>query len=256
MIQSQEVIEKIASLNYGDLHRWIKNRLEGKDELFGISKEEERRKFELIAKAYGRLCGKGLLGENDFTITKFNPIMELLIEKLRNIEVNRKRIEENKEYIYELISLFERIPDFKLKSFLYEFARDGNFKGIKAYDDIEETDLHRVILCGLATHRTLGDQNWWIDQIINDQKNKWYVGISFYALLNRGYRLDIILDIKPFKIFIDIFKEDKKELESCIEAIFNGYGKEPVLNQLRNIDEKLTGDQRAAVKSVLKNFGL
>lgn len=246
----KEIIEKISDFNYADLKSWIISRLNGDDEHFKIRKGEENQKFVLIAETYGHLYG-----DNDFTICKFNPIMNLLMANLRNIKLNRKRIEEKKKYIFELINLFERVIDFPQKSHLYIIAWEGNFKGIKAYDDIEETELHRILLNALATHNTIGDYNFWIEQIKNNPENKAYVRTAFCAMIKRGYRIDVIMDIEPFRIFIDNFKEDKRELESIIQAIFNDYGKEEILSYLRNIDEKLTGDKSTAVKFFLENFG-
>ena len=250
MITHPFLYDEIASLPIQGLSIWIRDRLAGYDLYFPITAGNEQKKFELIAEAYESICTRNFRDN-------FHEIMNNLIKGLKNISLNIKEIAFKKEYIYELISLFGRIPDFKYKSDLYCFAREGNFKGINAFDR-EETDLHRVILKTLASNRGTGDYNFWNEQIKQDEE-KWYVIIAFSALVSRGYRLDITLNPVTFGIFLNRIKDDENglvEFNSCIKALINEYGKERVLQQLNNIEENLTGEQKAAVKIVLENFGL
>lgn len=231
-ISSQESIDKILSFTFKELKDWIESRLKGNDKYFPIREGYELNLHDFLAEAYHHI------DDEDFK-RNFLEILDHLILTLRNISKNKKRIEENKEYIYEAVSLFRKIRDFKNKSFLYRFARNGNFKGIEAYD----VDLHQLILNALASHDTVGDYNFWLEQM-QDDSNKSYTNTAFYALLKRKYTLDIIFRV--IGIFIDRFKDDAN-LVFGIRALFNNYGKNETINQFKAVEHKLSEEQKQAV---------
>jgi hypothetical protein len=219
IIENPDIIDKIAQFNIQELNKWIRFRLKGIDHTFHISAGFEDKKFALIATAYESICNR------DFR-DNFHEIMNDLMMELRYISFNKNRISSFKEYVYEIISLFERIPDFKDKSYLYSLAREGNFKGIKPFW-WEDIDLHQMILKTLASYHGSGDFKFWIEQIKQDE-DKWYVVIAFAALVIRGYRLDIILTPETLPIFLKRINDDERGLNAfnyCIEDIIDEYEK-------------------------------
>jgi hypothetical protein len=232
-------IDKIEKFNYEELHKWIESRLKGIDEHFTIQKREKKRKFELIVKAYHQI------NDENFRTCKFHPIMNTLMDEMTYISVSKKRIEENKEYIFEVVNLFKKIPDFRDKSFLYDFAREGNFKGIEAYD----MDLHHLILKALACHKAVGDYDFWIEQ--SDDKR--YVRTSFNAMVKRGYRLDLIMRIEPFGIYLSSFIDDNvDDLKSTFVKMVQRHGIKSFLIQFVSIFDLFNVDQ---IKVIMRAIG-
>lgn len=240
-ISSQKKIDKILSFTFEELKNWIKSRLQGDDKYFPIHKGYEYNFYYFLVEAYRKI-------DNEDFKRNFREILDHLILALRNVAQNKKRIEEKKEYIYEVVSLFRNIHDFKNKSLLYEFARDGNFKGI----EVNGTDLHLLILNALASHRTVGDYDFWIEQM-QDDLNKSYANTAFYALIKRGYRLDIIF--RAIGIFIDRFKDDPK-LVFGIRELFKNYGENKIINQFKAVEHKLSAGQKQAVDKAFISVGL
>jgi len=232
-------IDKIEKFTYEELHKWIESRLQGNDEHFPIKEKEKKKKFQLIVTAYQSIEDK------DFRTCKFNPIMNTLMDEMTYISVSKKRIEENKEYIFEVVNLFGQIRDFRDKSFLYDFAREGNFKGIEAYD----MDLHHLILKALACNKAVGDYDFWIEQS-NDKR---YVRTVYNAMLNKDYRLDIIMRIEPFKIYLDSFVNDNvDELKSAFAKMVETHGIKSFLIQFVSICDLLNVDR---IKVIIRAIG-
>lgn len=240
-ISIQKDIDKILSFTFKELKSWIKSRLKGNDQYFPIYEGDELNLHYFLSEAYNHI------DDEDFR-RNFLVILDHLILELRNVSLNKERIEENKKYIYEVISLFRNIPDFKNKSLLYRFARNGNFKGIEVYYE----ELHLLILSALASYEVVGDYEFWIEQM-QDDSNKLYTNTAFYALIKRGYRLDIIF--RGIGIFFDRFKGDPK-LDLGINELIKNYGKNEVINQFKEIESKLSSQQKKAVDEVFTRAGL
>jgi hypothetical protein len=56
-----DMIEKTARFGLQELIQWIFGRLKGKDPYFPIRKEDEQKKFELIAEAYSSIRNEDFL---------------------------------------------------------------------------------------------------------------------------------------------------------------------------------------------------
>jgi hypothetical protein len=239
-ISNQNNIDKILSFTFKELKSWINSRLKGDDKHFPIYEGDEPNLHYFLYEAYHHIEDEDFRG-------KFRIILDDLIDELNYYSQGKERIEENKEYLYEAISLFRNIPDFTHKSFLYDFADDGNFKGIEVYG----VDLHLLILNALASHQVVGDYEFWIEQI-QDDSNKLYTHTAFHALIKRKYRLDIIFRV--IGIFIDRFIDDRK-LDLGINELIKNYGYNEIINQFKAIESKLSPQQKEAVNEAFTRGG-
>jgi hypothetical protein len=231
-LSKQEVIDKILSFNYKELAHWIKARLHGDDRYFPIYEGYETNLSEFLTESFTHIRD-----------TKFRDNFLDILNQLAAELTSYSQDQANKEaeYIYELLSLCGSIKEFENKDTLYEIALDGKLKGIKAYD----IDLHQLLLSTLASYHVAGDYKFWVQQMYDDS-NKYSANAAFYALLNRGFRLDILFE--HIWVFIDRFKGEI-DLELGIRALVNDYGKEEIIKRFKGIEEILSREQKEAVNN-------
>jgi hypothetical protein len=233
-LSKQEVIDKILSFNYEELANWIRSRLQGDDRYFPVYEGYEPNLSEFLAEAFQHI-------KNETFRENFLEILGDLTTELWGFTRGKKKIEENKDYIYELLTLCGSIKKFKNKNTLYRIARSGKLRGLKGHG----LELHQLLLTTLASYHVAGDYHFWIEQM-NDHSNKYYANAAFYALLNRKYDLDIVF--KHIVTFIDRFRGEIN-LVWGIRALINKYGKEEVSEKFRQIESKLSQDQKEAVNN-------
>jgi hypothetical protein len=236
----QEVIDKILSFNYEELSNWIKSRLQGDDRYFPIYEGYEPNLSEFLAESFHHIK------EEKFR-DNFLEILGDLTTELWRISKNKKKVEENKEYIYELLSLCGSLKRFENKNTLYRIARSGKLKGIKAYD----LELHQLLLTTLASYHVAGDYNFWIHQM-QDDSNKYYANAAFYALLNRRFRLDILFE--HIGVFINRYKGEI-DLVLAVRALINDYDEKEIMKRFKSIELKLSPEQKEAVNNALIEAG-
>jgi hypothetical protein len=238
MTQSkQEIINKILSFSYEELTTWIKSRLQGDDKYFPIYEGYESNLSDFLSEAFEHIKNK-TFREN------FLEILDDLTTELWGITKDKKKVDANKDYIYELLSLCGSIKKFQKKSTLYRIARSGKLKGIKAHD----LELHQLLLTALASYQVSGDYHFWLQQM-EDGSNKYYTNAAFYALINRKYDLDIVF--KQIGTFIDRFKGEIS-LVWGIRALINKYGERKISEKFQSFASKLSAEQKEAVNAALK----
>lgn len=240
-MNKKDLLKKIVGFSQFELNQWVKSRLKGNNEHFHIKKGEQEKRYELIVEAY-----KGIKDE-DFKKCKSPCLFHELLNELQKF--SKESIEENKEYIHEMLMFFYAIPDFqRYMSKLYKVASSGNYKGIVAHD----VDLHLLILKILAKNHTVGDYNFWLDQMGD---NKLYTRTAFNAVVKRGYRIDIIMEIKRFGLFLNSFIDaDAKEimeLKACFDEILRNYSAVKVFEQYNAIFCRLTNEQKDIIGRML-----
>ena len=233
-LSKQEVIDKILFFNFEELANWIRSRLQGDDRYFPIYEGYEPNLSEFLAEAFQHI-------KNETFRENFLEILGDLTTELWGFTKGKKKIEENKDYIYELLTLCGSIKKFKNKSTLYRIARSGKLRGLKGHG----LELHQLLLTTLASYHVAGDYHFWIEQM-SDDSNKYYANAAFYALLNRKFDLDIVF--KHIVTFIDRFKGDIN-LVWGIRALINKYGKEEISEKFQQIESKLSPDQKVAVNN-------
>jgi hypothetical protein len=234
----QEVIDKILSFSYDELKNWIRSRLHGDDGYFSIYEGYETNLSDFLADAFQHIKNKSFR-EN------FLEILDSLVSKLR--KYSPKELEQNKDYIYELLSLCDSIKEFNDKSTLYKLAKSGIFKPFK----LRDTDLHLVLLTTLLSYRIGGNYRFWIEQM-QDDSNKYYTNAAFYALLKQGFRLDILFD--HIGKFIDRFKGGI-ELVFGIETLFDYHEPKKIYSMFKKIESRLSKEQKEGVNIALKEAG-
>lgn len=237
-LSKQDVIDKILSFNYQQLEAWIRSRLHGDDPYFSIYEGYETNLNDFTADAYNTI-------KNEIFRDKFLEILNDLTTELSGF--SQEKIEEEKEYIYELLTLCSSVKKFENKATLYRIARSGKLKGFK----VNNIDLHLVLLTTLASYYVTGDYDFWIEQM-KDDSNKYYANAAFYALLNRQYRLDILFD--HIEIFIERFK-GKIDLVLGIQALMEEYKSKAIVQRFKAIESKLTCEQKEAVNTAFVRVG-
>jgi hypothetical protein len=229
-LSREETIKKILSFNYEQLHKWIKSRLNGNDGHFPIYEGYEPNLSKFLSEAFHYI--------NDQTFRdNFLEILDDLITRLHGYSTNQ--VKENKDYIYEMLSLCGRIEGIRGKNTLYRIARSGKLKGVKAHD----IDLHLMLLRALASYQVAGGSQFWIGQM-NDPCNKYYANPAFYALLKPTFNLDILF--KHIGVFIERFKGEIS-LYLGIMALIKDYGLDEIFERFRDIEANLSTEQKAAV---------
>lgn len=237
-LSEQEVVEKILAFNYEELFDWIKARLHGDDRYFPIYEGYETNLSKFLSEVFHYI-------ENQKFRDNFIGILDNLITELYGWA--KDQVIEDKDYIYELLSLCGRIENFERKSTLYRIARSGKLKGVYVYDK----DLHLMLLRAMASYQVAGDYEFWIEQLY-DEFNKYYANAAFYALLSRGFRLDILFE--HIGVFINRFKGDV-DLMLGISALINDYGKEEIVKRFQGIEHILGQKQKEAVNNAIKEAG-
>ena len=239
MTQSkQEVIDIILSFSYEELKNWIWSRLHGDDDYFSIYEGHETNLSDFLADAFHHIKNK-TFREN------FLEILGDLVSDLR--KYSPTGIEQDKDYIYELLTLCGSIKKFNDATTLYKLAKSGEFKPYK----LRDTDLHLVLLTTLLSYRIGGNYRFWIEQM-QDDSNKYYTNAAFYALLKHGFRLDILFD--HIGTFIDRFKGGI-ELVFGIEALFDDYEPKKIYRMFKKIETRLSHEQKEAVNNAFKEAG-
>lgn len=233
----QEVMDRILSFSYEELARWMKSRLHGDDPYFPIYEGHEPNLSEFLTEAFENIK-KETFREN------FLEILGDLTTELWGLTKDKEQVEENKNYIYELLSLCGSINKFRNKDILYRIARSGKLKRVKAHN----LELHQLLLTTLASYHVAGDYHFWCEQM-KDDSNKYYTNAAFYALINRKYGLDIVF--KHIETFIDRFKGEIS-LVWGIRALINKYGKEEIYTGFKRIQTKLSREQIEAVEEAFK----
>jgi hypothetical protein len=234
----QETIKKILSFNYEELENWIRSRLQGDDDYFSIYEGHETNLSDFLADAFHHIKNK------NFRIN-FLEILGDLVKQLK--KYTPKEIEENKEYIYELLCLCSDIKQFEDQVTLIELAESGRFKKARVYD----TDLHLALLTTLASYRIGGNYRFWIKQM-QDDSNKYYANAAFYAFLNNRYSLNILF--KHIGILIDRFK-GQFELVLAVESLFDDYDPKKIYSMFKKIETRLSKEQKEAVNNAFKEAG-
>ena len=234
----QKIITKILSFTYGELENWIRSRLHGNDSYFSTYLGHETNLRGLLADAFHHI-------NNERFRDNFIEILEKLISELKGYST--EKIDQNKEYIYELVTLCRRIETLGNKSTLFKIAKSGKLKPFKIHD----TDLHLVLLTTLQTFKRGGNYKFWIEQM-KDDSNKYYANAAFYALLKHGYRLDILF--KYMGTFIDRFKGGI-ELAFGIEALFDYGEPEKIYEMFKKIESQLSLEQKEEVNNALIESG-
>ena len=235
----QELVDKILSLNYQELAKWIKSRLRGNDPYFPTYEGYETNLSEFLAESFQHI-------KNETFRANFLEILGDLTCELWGLSKNKKGIEEYKDYIYELLSLCAGIRQFENKRSLYRIARSGTLKGFNVFD----VELHQLLLTTLASYRVVGDYDFWVEQMMDDS-NKYYANAAFYALVNRKYDLDALFE--HIDIFVDRFKGEI-DLSLGVKALINDYGSRAITKHFKMIESKLTPEQRNAVNSVFSKL--
>lgn len=237
-LSEQEVVEKILAFKYEELFDWIKARLHGDDRYFPIYEGYETNLSKFLSEVFHYI-------ENQKFRDNFIGILDNLITELYGWA--KDQVIEDKEYIYELLSLCGRIKNFERKSTLYRIARSGKLKGVYVYDK----DLHLMLLRAMASYQVAGDYEFWIEQLY-DEFNKYYANAAFYALLSRGFRLDILFE--HIGVFINRFKGDV-DLMLGISALINDYEKEEIVKRFQGIENILGQEQKEAVNNAFIEAG-
>ena len=237
-LSKQEVINKILSFNYHALSDWMKTRLYGDDKYFPIYEGHETNLSEFLVES--------------FTHIKDEKFRENFLEILNDLTTELwaftpEQVENDRGYIYELLSLCGGMKQFENKSTLYRVARSQKLKGFYAYD----LELHQLLLNVLASYQTAGDHQFWIEQMLDDS-NKYYANSAFYALLNRKYDLDILFG--NIGIFIDRFKGEI-DLELGIEALIEDYNIKEIVKRFKKIEPKLLTQQKKAINEAFNEVG-
>jgi hypothetical protein len=233
----QEVMDRISSFSYEELARWMKSRLYGDDPHFPIYQGHEPNLSEFLTEAFENIK-KETFREN------FLEILGDLTNELWGLTKDKEQVEENKNYIYELLSLCGSINKFRSKDILYRIARSGKLKRVKAHN----LELHQLLLTTLASYHVAGDYHFWNEQM-KDDSNKYYTNAAFYALINRKYDLDIVF--KHIETFIDRFKGEIS-LVWGIRALINKYGKDEIYTAFKRMQAKLSPEQIEAVEEAFK----
>jgi hypothetical protein len=236
-LSRQETIKKILSFNYEQLYKWIFSRLHGDDGHFPIYEGHDPNLSKFLSEAFHYIDSK-IFRDN------FLKILDDLITQLQGY--SKKEVKEDKDYIYELLSLCGRIEVLRGKSTLYRIALTGKLKGVKSYDK----DLHLMLLRAMASYQVAGNYQFWIGQMY-DESNKYYANAAFYALLGRNM-LDILF--KHIGVFIERFKGEIS-LFLGIMALINDYSREEIFKRFRGIEENLSAEQKAAVNHAFFNLG-
>ena len=234
----QEVIDIILSFSYEELKNWIWSRLHGDDDYFSIYEGYETNLSNFLADAFHHI-------KNQTFRDNFLEILGDLVSELR--KYSSTEIEQDKDYIYELITLCGSIKKFKDATTLYKLAKSGKFKPYK----LRDTDLHLVLLTTLLSYRIGGNYRFWIEQM-QDDSNKYYTNAAFYALLEQGFRLDILFE--HIGKFIDRFKGGI-ELVFGIEALFDDYEPKKIYSMFNKIESRLSKEQKEAVNHAFKEAG-
>ena len=99
-LSEKEVIEKILSFNLKELFDWIKSRLQGYDGYFPVYEGYESNLSKFISEAVHHILNKRFRDN-------FTEILDDLITELE--DWTRDQVKENKEYVYELLSLCQEI---------------------------------------------------------------------------------------------------------------------------------------------------
>jgi hypothetical protein len=237
-LTKKQVIDKILSFNFEELAQWMKSRLHGDDKYFPIYEGYETNLSEFLTETYENI--------NDEKFRdNFLEILNDLTDELWGYST--EEVKKEADYIYELLSLCASIKNFDNTPPLYRVAVSGKFKGIDAFD----LDLHQLLLTTLASINVTGDYEFWVEQM-QDDSNKYYTNAAFYALLNRGYSLDILF--QHIDIFIERFKGEIA-LELGIQALVKDYGKKEIIRRFKDIDEMLSREQKEAVNNALVESG-
>jgi hypothetical protein len=234
----QEVIDKILSFSYDELKNWIRSRLHGDDGYFSIYEGYETNLSNFLSDAFHHIKNKAFRDN-------FLEILDSLVSELK--KYTPKEIEQDKDYIYELLSLCGSIKEFNDKNTLYKLAKSGKFKPFK----LRDTDLHLVLLTTLLSYRIGGNYRFWIEQM-QDDSNKYYTNAAFYALLKQGFRLDILFE--HIEKFIDRFKGEI-EIVFGIEALFDYHEPKKIYSMFNKIESRLSKEQKEAVNIAFKEAG-
>jgi succinate dehydrogenase flavin-adding protein (antitoxin of CptAB toxin-antitoxin module) len=237
-LSEQEVVEKILSFKYEELFDWIKARLHGDDRYFPIYEGYETNLSKFLSEAFHHI-------ENQKFRDNFIEILDDLITELYGWA--KDQVKEDKEYIYELLSLCGRIKNFERKSTLSRIARSGKLKGVHVYNK----DLHLMLLRAMASFQVAGDYEFWVEQMY-DESNKYYANAAFYGLLSRRFRLDILFE--HIGVFINRFKGDVN-LMLGISALINDYEKEEIVKRFQGIENILGQEQKEAVNNAFIEAG-
>jgi hypothetical protein len=234
----QETINTILSFSYEELANWIQSRLQGEDDYFSIYLGHELNLSGFLTDAFHHIKNK------KFRVN-FLEILGDLVKQLK--KYNPKEIEENKEYIYELLCLCSGIKQFEDQVTLIELAESARFKKTRVYD----TDLHLALLTTLSSYRIGGNYRFWIKQM-QDESNKYYANAAFYAFLNNRYSLNILF--KHIGILIDRFK-GQFELVLAVESLFDDYEPKKIYSMFNKIESRLSHEQKEAVNNAFKEAG-
>ena len=234
----QEAIKKILSFNYEELENWIRSRLQGEDDYFSIYEGHETNLSDFLADAFHHIKNKHF--RDNF--------LEILGDLVNQLKKNSpKEIEENKEYIYELLSLCSGIKQFADHVVLLDLAESGRFKNVRVYD----TDLHLALLTILSSYRIGGNYRFWLKQM-QDDSNKYYANAAFYAFLNNQYSLNILF--KHIGILIDRFK-GQFELVLAVESLVDDYEPKKIYRMFKKIESRLSKEQKEAINNAFKEAG-
>jgi hypothetical protein len=240
VLSKKETIDKILSFDYEELAAWIRSRLYGDDKYFPVYEGYEPNLSEFLSEAFLHI-------KNETFRENFLEILADLTTGLWGYTKDKKKVEGNKEYIYELLTLCGSIKKFSNKDTLYRIARSGKLKGVEVFG----LELHQLLLTALASYQVTGDYDFWVEQM-KDNSNKYYANAAFYAFVNRKFSLDNIF--KHIVIFIDRFK-GQIDLVWGFRALINGYGASEVMERFKRIAPKLSPEQKEAVNQALKSEG-
>ena len=235
-LSEKEVIEKILSFDYKELFDWIKARLQGNDRHFPVYEGYETNLSKFLSQAFHHI-------ENKRFRKNFLDILHDLTAELCGCSGDK--VIENKEYVYELLSLCGRIKDFERKDTLYRVARSGKLKGIY----VNNKELHLMLLRAMASFKVSGNHEFWVGQM-HDGSNKYYANAAFYALANRKFRLDILFG--HIGVFIDRFMGEV-DIQLGICALINDYGKEEIVKRFKGLAYLLSRKQKEAVNNAFIN---
>jgi hypothetical protein len=228
----QQTIDKILSFNYDELADWINARLHGYDKYFPVYLGHELNLSGFLIDAFHHIKDKKFRYD-------FIEILGDLTKQLKGF--NKKQVKDSREYISELLVLCGNIKQFENKDFLLEIAVSGKFKGI-IMD--EETDLHSALLSTLASYRISGILDFWLAQLYDDS-NKYYANPAFYALMDNLDRL-----FEHIGVFIDRF-DGEVELVLGLSALIDEYGSKEVIDRFKQIESKLSLEQKETVNNAL-----
>ena len=230
--EKQQTIDKILSFDYDELAEWISARLHGYDKYFPVYLGHEPNLSGFLIDAFHHIKDKKFRYD-------FIEILGDLTKQLKGF--NKTQVKDSREYISELLVLCGNIKQFENKDFLLEIAVSGKFKGI-IMD--EETDLHADLLSTLASYRISGILDFWLAQLYDDS-NKYYANPAFYALMDNLDRL-----FEHIGVFIDRFKGEV-ELVLGLGALIDEYGSKEVIDRFKQIELKLSFEQKEAVNNAL-----